>query len=308
MKKGIDVSSHQGSINWDAVKASGVEFAILRCGYGNDLNYQDDAYFIQNAKACEKIGLPYGVYLYSYAITVNDAKSEASHVLRLLKGLKPAYPIYYDLEDAQATGKCSNDRILQIAKTFVDILETAGYWTGIYANKDWNVNRLTDKWYNSKARWIAQYNDECTYDGEYGMWQYSSTGKVNGIKGNVDMNYAYVDYPKMIKAAGKNGFKKSSSTTSTASKPKKSIETIAQEVIAGKWGNGDTRKSSLYKAGYNPDEVQKKVNQLLNMKSVDTIAKEVIAGKWGNGDDRKNRLTKAGYDYSVVQKRVNELL
>ena len=308
MKKGIDVSSHQGSINWDAVKASGVEFAILRCGYGNDLNYQDDAYFIQNAKACEKIGLPYGVYLYSYAITVNDAKSEASHVLRLLKGLKPAYPIYYDLEDAQATGKCSNDRILQIAKTFVDILETAGYWTGIYANKDWNVNRLTDKWYNSKARWIAQYNDECTYDGEYGMWQYSSTGKVNGIKGNVDMNYAYVDYPKMIKAAGKNGFKKSSSTTSTASKPKKSIETIAQEVIAGKWGNGDIRKSSLYKAGYNPDEVQKKVNQLLNMISVDTIAKEVIAGKWGNGDDRKNRLTKAGYDYSVVQKRVNELL
>lgn len=308
MKKGIDVSSHQGSINWDAVKASGVEFAILRCGYGNDLNCQDDAYFIQNAKACEKIGLPYGVYLYSYAITVNDAKSEASHVLRLLKGLKPAYPIYYDLEDAQSTGKCSNDRILQIAKTFVDILETAGYWTGIYANKDWNVNRLTDKWYNSKARWIAQYNDECTYDGEYGMWQYSSTGKVNGIKGNVDMNYAYVDYPKMIKAAGKNGFKKSSSTTSTASKPKKSIETIAQEVIAGKWGNGDSRKSSLYKAGYNPDEVQKKVNQLLNMKSVDTIAKEVIAGKWGNGEDRKNRLTKAGYDYSAVQKRVNELL
>lgn len=305
MKKGIDVSSHQGSINWDAVKASGVEFAILRCGYGNDLNYQDDAYFIQNAKACEKIGLPYGVYLYSYAITVNDAKSEASHVLRLLKGLKPAYPIYYDLEDALTTGKCSNDRILQIAKTFVDILETAGYWTGIYANKDWNVNRLTDKWYNSKARWVAQYNDECTYNGEYGMWQYSSTGKVNGVKGNVDMNYAYVDYPKMIKEAGKNGFKKSSSTTS---KPKKSIETIAKEVIAGKWGNGDIRKSSLHKAGYNPDEVHKKVNQLLNMKSIDAIAKEVIAGKWGNGGDRKNSLTKAGYDYSAVQKRVNELL
>lgn len=305
MKKGIDVSSHQGSINWDAVKASGVDFAILRCGYGNDLKHQDDAYFIQNAKACEKLGIPYGVYLYSYALTVNDAKSEASHVLRLLKGLKPEYPIYYDLEDGPTTGKCSNDRILQIAKTFVDILETAGYWTGIYANKDWNVNRLTDKWYNSKARWVAQYNDECTYNGKYGMWQYSSTGKVNGVKGNVDMNYAYVDYPKMIKEAGKNGFKKSSSTTS---KPKKSIETIAKEVIAGKWGNGDIRKSSLHKAGYNPDEVQKKVNQLLNMKSIDAIAKEVIAGKWGNGDDRKNRLTKAGYDYSAVQKRVNELL
>lgn len=304
MKKGIDVSSYQGPINWTAVKASGIDFAILRCGYGNDLKHQDDDYFIQNAKACEHIGMPYGVYLYSYAVTVDDAKSEAAHVLRLLKGLKPSYPIYYDLEDEATTGKCGNERILEIAKTFVGILEKAGYWVGIYANKNWNTNKLISKWYDGKARWIAQYNDECTYEGKYGMWQYSSSGRVDGVKGNVDMNYVYVDYPKSIKSAGKNGFTKSS----TVSTPKKSVETVAKEVLAGKWGNGDIRKSSLTKAGYNYDEVQKKVNQLLNAKSVDAIAKEVIAGKWGNGDERKTRLTKAGYNYEEVQKKVNELV
>ena len=203
--------------------------------------------------------MPYGVYLYSYATSVEDAKSEAAHVMRLIKGLKPEYPIYYDLEDP-VTGNCSNEKILQIAKTFVTTLEKAGYWVGIYANKHWNTTKLTNKWYDGKARWVAQYNDKCTYDGEYGMWQYLSTGHIKGVTGYVDMNYAYVDYPKSIKSAGKNGFKKSPTTTT---KPKKSIEQIAKEVIAGKFGNGDARKKALTKAGYDYEAVQKKVNELL---------------------------------------------
>ena len=89
---------------------------------------------------------------------------------------------------------------------------------------------------------------------------------------------------------------------------KKSVDEIAKEVIAGKWGNGDNRKKKLKKAGYNYNAVQKKVNELLSKKSVEEIAKEVIAGKWGNGDDRKKKLEKAGYDYNAVQKKVNELL
>ena len=98
-------------------------------------------------------------------------------------------------------------------------------------------------------------------------------------------------------------------------KPKKTVEEVAKEVIAGKWGNGEERKSKLRAAGYSYTEVQTKVNEILKgttskpkLKSIDTIAKEVIAGKWGNGQDRKDRLTKAGYNYSEVQKRVNELL
>ena len=307
MKKGIDVSYSQGSIDWNAVKSSGIDFAILRCGYGNDDPDQDDEYFLKNVKACKKAGMPYGVYLYSYANSVGNAKSEAAHVMRLLKGLKPEYPIYYDLEDP-ITGHCSNEEILKIAKTFVTTLEKAGYWVGIYANKHWNTSKLTDKWYDGKARWVAQYNDKCTYDGKYGMWQYSSTGHVKGITGYVDMNYAYVDYPTLIKNAGKNGFSKSTTSSNTATSTKKSNVKIAKEVIAGKWGNGEIRKSALKKAGYDYDKVQKEVNKLLNSKSIEQIAKEVIAGKWGNGDARKKALTKAGYDYEAIQKKVNELL
>ena len=262
MKKGIDVSAHQGSIDWNAVKSSGIDFAILRCGYGNDDPDQDDEYFLKNVKACEKVGMPYGVYLYSYANGVGNAKSEAAHVMRLLKGLKPEYPIYYDLEDP-ITGYCSNEEILKIAKTFVTTLEKAGYWVGIYANKHWNTSKLTDKWYDGKARWVAQYNDKCTYDGVYGMWQYSSTGHVKGITGYVDMNYAYVDYPTLIKNAGKNGFSKSTTSSNTVTSTKKSNVEIAKEVIAGKWGNGDARKKALTKAGYDYEAIQKKVNELL---------------------------------------------
>lgn len=206
MKTGIDVSAWQGNINWSKVKASGIDFAIIRCGYGKNDSKQDDKYFTKNVKGCEKVGMPYGVYLYSYATNVKDAESEAKHVLRLLKGCKPEYPIYYDLEDEHTTGKCSKKQILQIAKKFVSILEEAGYWVGIYANKHWNTTYLNDKWYDAKARWVSQYGDKCTYKGKYGIWQYSSKGKVKGINGNVDMNRAYVNYPKLIKDKRKNGF------------------------------------------------------------------------------------------------------
>ena len=304
LAKGIDVSAWQGQINWDKVKASGIQFAIIRCGYGSDIASQDDKYFTRNIAECERVGMPYGIYLYSYADSVEKAKSEASHVLRLIKGHKPEYPIYYDLEDAKTTGKCSKALILEIAKAFVDTLEAQGYWVGIYANKYWNTTYLTDSWYDSKARWIAQYYTECTYAGEYGIWQYSSSGKVDGITGNVDMNYAYLDYPSLIKNAGKNGH-------TTAQPVKKSNDEIAQEVIDGKWGNGADRKNRLSAAGYDYQAIQNIVNQRLtksNLKSIDEIAREVIRGAWGNGAERVKRLTAAGYDAKAVQDKVNKLI
>lgn len=196
MTHGIDVSRWQGVIDWEKVKASGIDFAILRCGFGNDKKENDDIYFERNASECERVKMPYGVYLFSYANSVEDAKSEAAHTLRLIKGKKLSYPIYYDLEDEKTTGKCSDELILEMAKTFISIIESAGYKCGIYANKHWNTVRLTDPWYHEKERWIAQYYKKCTYKGPYGIWQYSSTGKVDGIDGNVDMNYCYIDYLK----------------------------------------------------------------------------------------------------------------
>ena len=268
LTKGIDVSVHQGNIDWQKVKNAGIDFAILRCGYGSDIASQDDSQFARNMAECERIGMPFGVYLYSYANSVEKAKSEAQHVLRLIGDHKLQYPIYYDLEDSGTTGKCSKALILEMAKAFVDILESKGYWVGIYANTYWNNTYLTDAWYNTKARWVAQYYDKCTYKGEYGMWQYSSKGKVDGIQGNVDMNYCYVDYPTLVKEAGKNGYKADKPVTT----PLKSIGTIAQEVIDAKWGNGEERKKRLTDAGYDYEKVQARVNELVrNIKVGSTV-------------------------------------
>lgn len=193
MIKGIDVSSWQGSINWEKVNSE-IDFAILRAGYGSDLAKQDDKTFKANADACTKLGIPFGVYLYSYADNVEKAKSEAKHILRVIKGYKLTYPVYYDLEDANTTGKCSNAKILQMAKAFAEIIEGAGYTVGFYANKYWWTTKLTDSWYNGYSRWVAQYYDKCTYTGKYDIWQYTSSGKVSGINGNVDMNYCYKEF------------------------------------------------------------------------------------------------------------------
>lgn len=297
---GIDVSEHQGSnIDWAKVKDSGVQFALLRCGYGMDLKEQDDSTFLRNAKECERLGIPYGVYLYSYAKTTDSAKSEAAHAIRLLKGRKLDYPVYFDLED-KTVAPIGKAQILTNAKTFVTALEKAGYWAGVYANLYWWNTYLTDSWYDRIAKWVAQFNNECQYQKEYGIWQYSNSGKVPGIPGRfIDLNYAYVDYPSKINKKG---------TDTKPATSAKTVEELAKEVIDGKWGNGQDRVNRLTKAGYNASAVQDKVNAFLSKKSVDEIAKEVIAGKWGNGQDRVNRLTKAGYNASAVQDRVNSML
>lgn len=216
--KGVDVSYWQKEIDWNKVKASGIKFAIIRCGYGNG---GVDSYFERNVKECERVGIPWGAYYFSYAESVEEAKRELDNCLKLLKGKKPSYPVYYDLEDEATTGSQSNSTILKMAKVFVNGIEKAGYWAGIYANTNWFNTRLTDSWYDRKAKWVAQYNDKNTYKKSYGIWQYTSSGKVNGISGNVDMNYCYVDYPTKIKG----GATKPSETKPT--------ETIKSQDIRG---------------------------------------------------------------------------
>ena len=182
---GIDVSEHQGKINWEKVKADGIDFAIIRCGYGTNSTSQDDDWFLYNATECERLGIPYGVYLYSYATNVARAQSEAEHVLRLLDGRTLSYPVYFDMEDASTIG-CD---LAGIAKKFCGIIEAAGYPVGVYANLNWWNNYLTDPCFSRWHRWVAQYNSSCQYTGTYAMWQYTSSGSVNGISGRVDMNY-----------------------------------------------------------------------------------------------------------------------
>ncbi|MFR1365018.1 cell wall-binding repeat-containing protein [Lentihominibacter sp.] len=189
---GIDVSEWQGNINWEKVKSSGIDFAILRCGFGMNQTDQDDSKFLKNAKECERLGIPYGVYIYSYATNTSRADSEADHVLRLLKGRTLSYPVYFDMEDSSTLAYKSS--FGKIAETFCNKINAAGYPVGVYANLNWWNNYLTDSCFDKWYKWVAQYYHTCEYKKEYAMWQYSSSGKVNGIAGNVDMNYL-IGYP-----------------------------------------------------------------------------------------------------------------
>ena len=202
--KGIDVSAWQGLIDWKKVKNSDVNYAIIRCGYGMDLEKQDDEYWKRNADECRRLGIPFGVYLYSYADSVERAISEAKHVLRLVEGYHITYPIYYDLEENSVRNNVSKEEIAVIAKAFCDIISDAGYRVGIYSNTEWFTNYLTDPYFLQIEKWVAQYYDRCTYQGQYSMWQCTDVGQVDGIEGFVDLNMDFgtsdiYDEPIVIK-------------------------------------------------------------------------------------------------------------
>ena len=210
MFKGIDVSAHQGRIDWEKVKNSGVQFAILRLGIGSDIASQDDAYFEANVQGCESVGFPWGAYLYSYALNLEEAKSEVQHALRLLNGKRPEYPVFLDMEDADGYkakhGMPSNQGLVDICKTFLLGIEEAGYYASLYASLSWLNNQLNSHELDRFDKWVAQWNTSCSYKKPYGVWQYTDSGKIDGINGNVDMNIAYTNYPEVIKQSGLNGF------------------------------------------------------------------------------------------------------
>lgn len=205
--RGIDVSSHQGVINWEQVKSQ-VDFAIIRCGFGVNKPEYDDKQFIYNANECTRLGIPFGVYLYSYASNIENAKSEAEHTLRLIQNYKLEYPVFYDVEDPQYQAGLSNDILTQICTTYCDAMEQAGYYVGIYSSLSWFRTKLNSKELNRFDKWVAQWNQVDQADFIHGMWQYTSDGRVAGINGRVDMDIAYYDYPAVIKRAGLNGFPK----------------------------------------------------------------------------------------------------
>ena len=189
--KGIDVSEFQTNVNWNKVKQDGIKFAIIRCGYGMDYTSQDDAEFARNIKECERLNIPFGIYLMSYANTVEKARSEAQHILRLTKGHNPELGLWYDVEDNNTSGSVSKETLTNIINTFCNTIKNAGYKVGIYASLNWLDNKIEKQIKENYSIWVAQYNNECQYDGKYVLWQYTSSGKVNGISGRVDVNYLY---------------------------------------------------------------------------------------------------------------------
>ena len=176
---GIDVSKHNGVIDWNIVKDH-IDFAILRIGYGM-YNSQKDIQFERNYAECRRLGIPVGIYHYSYAKNVDQARKEANLVLNWLKGKEIQLPVYFDIEDNSQIG-LGKETLTNMCVEFCNTIENAGFWAGIYANKHWFTKLLDSENLGKRYTcWVAQYYDKCTYEG------------VDGITGNVDTNYMYRD-------------------------------------------------------------------------------------------------------------------
>lgn len=249
-KFGIDVSKHQSKIDWEKAKDK-IEFAIIKLGniFQNDTNNVDEQ-FERNYSECKRLGIPVGVYVYNYAKTTDKVQAGANFVVEKLKGKTLELPVYIDMEDSRIA-PLGKERLTQICIEFNTIIEKAGYWAGVYTNRNWYDNYLNKEEIKKRyTTWIATYTSGTDkYKGEYDIWQNSSTGKIDGINGNVDTNYMHRDLISEIKG----------NTTQTT----KSIVDLANEVIAGKYGDGEERKKAL---GSLYDEVQAKVNEIKKVK------------------------------------------
>lgn len=251
---GIDVSKWQGNIDWSAVKKSGVQFAIIRAGYGRELS-QKDEFFEKNYDGCKRNGIPCGAYWYSYATSADEAKKEAKVCLEIIKGKQFEYPIYFDIEEKKQF-ELGKEACTEIAKAFLEEVESAGYWVGLYMSKSFLEKYISAAVRERYAIWVAHYGvEKTTYKGQFGIWQKSSEGKVPGINGNVDLDEAYVDYPAEIKKAGLNGFKKDEKPSESKPAAPQYINYTVKSgdslwAIAEKYlGNGNRYREIMYATG-----------------------------------------------------------
>ena len=196
---GIDVSHYQGEIDWDAVKNSGVTFAILKIGeyWSSSKKVIFDQFFERNYQACKRLGIAIGGYFYSYAFNSSEANEEADICLSLIKNKKFELPIFLDVEDkliknAVANGVASVESLTSAAVTFCERMSSAGYQGGVYASRDFFYNYFNIPTLERFAIWLAHYTSVQTdYTGKYDFWQYTSKGSVPGINGNVDLNWFF---------------------------------------------------------------------------------------------------------------------
>ncbi|MCM1506940.1 MAG: D-Ala-D-Ala carboxypeptidase family metallohydrolase [Ruminococcus flavefaciens] len=224
--RGIDVSEHQGVIDWDKVKASEkVDFAIIRAGYGKEIS-QIDKQFERNYSECKRLNIPVGAYWYTYATTEVEAKQEASVCLKTLAGKSFEYPVAYDIEETASLSHAS-----EVCGAFCSELEKNGWYTAVYSFKNAfenNIGADITTWFDTFLSHVDVAKSD--YSGDYGLWQYSWTGRIEGISSDVDLDYAYQDYPTIIKNAGLNGFKKSDTQVSVSEK--NTLEQILDHVAS----------------------------------------------------------------------------
>ncbi len=204
--KGIDVSVHNGAIDWQRVKNAGVEFAIIRAGFGKFASQKDENFEV-NYNGAKAAGIPAGAYWYSYATTVAEAVQEANVFVSVLAGKQFEFPVFFDMEEQAAfeTGKVNCSAMV---RAFCDVLEQNGYWVGLYTSRSYLEAFIEDDIKKRYALWIAEWGSRLNYSGSVGIWQCSEKGYVDGIGGNVDLDVAYVDYPSEVRESGLNGYGK----------------------------------------------------------------------------------------------------
>lgn len=293
----IDVSFAQGNIDWAKAKNAGVDGVIIRAGYGRG---NEDDFFVKNIEGAISAGVKnIGAYWFSYAYSVEMARNEACFFERCLRPYKDSINLgaYFDWENdsrryANKNGvNVSRELLTEMHVAFCSCLKDFGYIAGYYLNLDYARNYVDESKLTAYRRWFAFWTSEEQKD--CFMWQYSDKGSVAGISGRVDLNKLWGDVGEKP-----NG-------------TEKPTDGLIQEIMDGKWGNGEERKKRLISAGYDYDSVQDAVNEYLKKTGHDDclkIAKEVISGKWGNGATRRSKLEAAGYDYEKIQGIVNDIL
>lgn len=206
LMKGIDVSVHNGNINWQKVKNAGIQFAILRAGYGREFS-QKDARFEENYKNAKAAGILVGAYWYSYAMSEDEARLEADVFLSVIKGKQFEMPVYFDLEEKKQFD-LGKEKVSAIMCAFLERVESAGYFVGLYGSASSLTTHTAEDIKNRYTIWLAHWAEQTNYSGAYGIWQYSSEGTVDGIQSNVDLDFCYKDFTTIIKTKGLNGFGK----------------------------------------------------------------------------------------------------
>lgn len=195
MKKGIDLSEHNGKIDFNKIKNDGIEFCILRLGWiGNKENHKLDKKFLEYYNLAKSVGLEIGIYVYNYCKYTDTILSGAVWVINKLKEFNInhlEYPIFLDMEDNSILEKQNNtDRLTSICNLFCDFIETQGFKAGVYANKNWFTNYLDINRLIRFKIWLAEYEViKPTVNFKYDMWQYTSKGKITGLSGKYDLNY-----------------------------------------------------------------------------------------------------------------------
>jgi GH25 family lysozyme M1 (1,4-beta-N-acetylmuramidase) len=245
--KGIDISTYQRNVNYSKLKEHGIEFAIIRLGYGKNISQKDEM-FETHFEGLKNAGIKVGAYLYSYAYVKEGAKLEAENTLEIIKGKQFELPIFYDMEENKQA-LLGKEVLTEMANEWCRIIKNAGYKAGVYANLNWFKNYLNPYEIASEFNfiWLALWNNDENPNVEFpvAFWQYTSNGHLDGIEGRVDLDKCYVE------------------SFEQPVENKKSNEEIATEVIHDLWGNGQERKDKLTKNGYNYNEIQKIVNERL---------------------------------------------